>query len=93
LEKSSISSPALAIDLARAEISHMARVLVRMLRAIIIPFMSDEKLIRKEGMTKEEIELLANEIPKRDVFFPQLTLMQGIDRREEKIDFLDEKIG
>jgi phosphate:Na+ symporter len=55
--------------------------------------MSDEKLIRKEGMTKEEIELLINEIPTRDEFFPQLTLMQGIDRREEKIDFLDEKIG
>jgi phosphate:Na+ symporter len=93
LDESSISSPALAIDLARAEISHMARVLVRMLRAVIIPFMSDEKLIRKEGMTKEEIELLINEIPTRDEFFPQLTLMQGIERREEKIDFLDEKIG
>ena len=55
LDESTISSPALAIDLARAEISLMARTLGRMLRAIIIPFMSDEKFIRKEGLTKEEI--------------------------------------
>jgi phosphate:Na+ symporter len=93
LDESTISSPALAIDLARAEISLMARTLGRMLRAVIIPFMSDEKFIRKEGLTKEEIELLIKEIPTQDEFFPQFTLLEGIDMREEKIDFLDEKVG
>ncbi|MFC1828610.1 Na/Pi cotransporter family protein [Thermodesulfobacteriota bacterium] len=93
LDEESISTPALAVDLARAEISRMAKVLGRMLRAIIIPFMSDEKLIRKEGLTQEETELLIKEIPKQDEFFPQLTLLEGIDMREEKIDFLDEKIN
>jgi phosphate:Na+ symporter len=93
LDESTISSPALAIDLARAEISLMARTLGRMLRAVIIPFMSDEKFIRKEGLTREEIELLIKEIPTQDEFFPQFTLLEGIDMREEKIDFLDEKVG
>ncbi|MBW2193427.1 MAG: Na/Pi cotransporter family protein, partial [Deltaproteobacteria bacterium] len=93
LDEESISTPALAVDLARAEISRMAKILGRMLRAIIIPFMSDEKLIRKEGLSREETELLIKEIPKQDAFFPQLTLLEGIDMREEKIDFLDEKIN
>jgi phosphate:Na+ symporter len=93
LDESTISSPALAIDLARAEISLMARTLGRMLRAVIIPFMSDEKFIRKEGLAKEEIALLIKEIPTQDEFFPQFTLLEGIDMREEKIDFLDEKVG
>ena len=93
LDESTISSPALAIDLARAEISLMARTLGRMLRAVIIPLMSDEKFIRKEGLTREETELLIKEIPTRDEFFPQFTLLEGIDMREEKIDFLDEKVG
>ncbi len=93
LDESSISTPALAIDLARAEISLMARTLGRMLRAIIIPFMSDEKFIRMEGLTREEIKLLIKEIPTQDEFYPQLTLLEGIDLREDKIDFLDEKVG
>ena len=92
LDESSISSPALAIDLARHEISRIAEILGRMLRAIIIPFMSDEILIRKEGHSREETELLIKEIPTRDHFNPRLTLMEGIDRREEEIDFLDEKL-
>ena len=92
LDPSSISSPALAIDLARHEISRIAVILGRMLRAIIIPFMSDEKLIRNEGHSQEETELLIKEIPTRDHFNPRLTLMEGIDRREEEIDFLDEKL-
>jgi phosphate:Na+ symporter len=93
LDETSFSSPALAIDLARAEVSHMAETLGIMLKAIIIPFMSDETLIRKEGLTKEEMELLIKEIPTQDELLPQLTLLEGIDRREEEIDFLDEKIG
>ncbi len=93
LDEGSLSSPALAIDLARREISRMAEILGKMLRAIIIPFMSDERLIRKENLSREEADLLIREIPTRDETFPQLTLLEGIDLREERIDFLDEKVS
>jgi len=92
LDDNVISSPALALDLARTEISRMAKLLGRMMRAIIIPYMSDKRLIAEEGVSKEEIDLLIREIPTRDEFFSQLTLLEGIDMREEKIDFLDEKV-
>ena len=93
LEEGSISTPAIAIDLARSEISRMAKLLERMLRAIIIPFMSDANLIKKQELPKEEINLLLEEIPTRDEIYPQLSLLEGLDMREEKIDFLEEKIG
>lgn len=93
LDESMISTPDFAIGLARTEISRMAKILGRMLRAIIIPFVSDERQIRKEGLSKTETELLLSEIPKTDEFFSELTLIEGIDMREAKIDFLDEKIG
>jgi len=93
LDEKSIATPALAIDLARAEISRVANLLERMLRAVIIPFMSDERLISQERLEKEEKELLLKEIPKRDEIFPQLTLLEGIDMREDEIDFLEEKIN
>jgi len=93
LDESSISSPALAIELARRELSHMAGTLGRMLRAVIIPFMSDEKLIRKKSLPRDEIDLLIKEIPKRDERHPQLTILEGIDMREEKLDFLNDRIG
>ncbi len=93
LDKSSVSTPAIAIDLARAEMSRMAKLLGRMLRAIIIPFMSDEELIKKEVTSKDEAKLLVEEIPKKDEIFPQLSLLEGIDMREEKIDFLEEEIS
>ena len=93
LDEGSLSSPAVAIELARRELSHMAGTLGRMLRAVIVPFISDEKLIRKKPLAKEEIELLIKEIPKRDERHPQLTLLEGIDMREEKLDFLNDRIG
>jgi len=93
LDEGCISTPSLAIDLARKEISRMAKLLGRMLRAVIIPFMSDEELITKEVSSKDEAKLLVKEIPKRDEIFPHLSLLEGITMREEKIDFLDEKIG
>jgi phosphate:Na+ symporter len=93
LEESSISTPAIALDLARSEISRMAKILGRMLGAIIIPFMSDANLIKKQGLPKEETDLLLKEIPTRDEIYPQLTLLEGLDMREEKIDFLEEKVG
>ena len=72
LDESQITTPAIALDLARTEIARMAKLLGRMQRAIIIPFLSDE--------------------PHRDEFFPQLSLPDGIEMREEKINFLQEKI-
>jgi phosphate:Na+ symporter len=71
----------------------MAGTLGRMLKAVIIPFISDEKFIRKKPLTKEEIELLIKDIPTRDEHHPQLTLLEGIDMREEKLDFLNDRIG
>jgi len=91
LDDNCISTPALAISLARAEIARMAKLLGRMLNAIIIPFMSDKKLIKKEESINDEADLFINEIPTQDEFFPQLTLIEGLDMREEKIDYLEEK--
>ena len=88
-----ISTPDFAIGLARTEISRMAKILERMLRAIIIPFMSDERFIKREGLTKEDADLLVEEIPKKDEIFPELSLLEGIDMREEKLDYLEEKVG
>jgi len=93
LDDSMIETPEFAIDLARTEVSRMANILGRMLRAIIVPFISDPKLINRDVYHKEEAGLLVEEIPTRDEIFPQLTLIEGIDMREKKIDFLDEKIG
>lgn len=92
LDYSIISTAPLAINLARTEISRMAKLLERMLRAIIIPFISDTKWINRGASTKDEAGLLVREVPTRDEFFPQLSLLEGIDMREEKIDFLEEKI-
>jgi phosphate:Na+ symporter len=92
LDESMISTPDFAIGLTRTEISRMAKILGRMLRAIIIPFMSNAKLISREVKKKSEADLLLKEIPTQDEVFPELTLLGGIDMREEKIDFLDEKI-
>jgi len=72
LDETKILTPAIAIDLARTEIARMAKLLGRMQRAIIIPFLSDE--------------------PRRDEFFPQLSLFEGIEMREKKINFLQERI-
>jgi phosphate:Na+ symporter len=92
LDEGMIETPEFAINLARSEISRMAKLLGRMLRAIIIPFMSDATLINRDVKHKEEANLFIKEIPTQDEIFPELTLMEGIDMREEKIDFLDEKI-
>jgi len=93
LDDSLISTPPMAIDVARTEIARMAKLIHRMLRAIIVPFMSDARWISKTADSKEEADMLVKEIPTRDEFFPELSLLEGIDMREEKIDFLEEKIG
>ncbi|MBN2059805.1 MAG: Na/Pi cotransporter family protein [Deltaproteobacteria bacterium] len=92
LDENSLSSPAMAIELARREISHMAEIVGRMLRAIIIPFVSDEKWIKRESLGSDEKELLLREIPVMDERHPNLTLFEALDMREEKIDFLNDKI-
>jgi phosphate:Na+ symporter len=92
LDQQSIVSPAVAIDLARKEISNMAQLVGRMLRASIIPFMSDEKLISKEADTVDEASILVSEIPTQDEFYPELSLIEGIQMREDKINFFQAKI-
>jgi phosphate:Na+ symporter len=92
LDESMIGTPDFAINLARAEISRMAILLGRILRAVIIPFISDPNWINRDVSVKDEATLFVKEIPTRDEVFPEMTLLEGIDMREEKIDFLDEKI-
>ncbi len=73
LDDAIINTPAIALQLATAEIARMAKILGRMHRAAMIPFISDE--------------------PKRDEIYPeQLSLLQGIEMREKKINFLEERI-
>jgi phosphate:Na+ symporter len=93
LDDAILDTPSLAIDLARLEISRMAKLLGRMLNAIIIPFVSDKRYISKQKNADEETRLLLQEIPTRDAIHPDLTLREGIDMREQKLDFLSEKIG
>jgi len=72
LDDDVISIPALAIDLARSEILRMAKIIGRMLEAVIEPFTTNE--------------------PLQDKIYPQLSLVEGIEMREEKLDYLDERI-
>ncbi len=92
LDDSTITSPAVAIELARSELSYMAQILGRMLRGVIIPFISDRKWIQKEDLSEEEKEQLIKEIPVRDERHPSLSLREALDMREEYIDFLNDKI-
>lgn len=72
LDEKELTTPAIAIDLSHAEVGRMAKILRRMLRAIIHPLLRDE-----EG---------------RDNIHAHLTIIQGIEMREEKIDFLEKKV-
>lgn len=92
-DEAMLKTPSLAIDLARSEISRMAKLLGRMLTAVIIPFVSDEKHIYSCTYKDCERKLLISEIPTRDAVFPELSLIEGIDLREKKIDYLEEKIS
>ncbi len=92
LDENKIVSPAMAIDLIRTEISLMAKIVGRMLRASIVPFMSDKRLIFKEARDADEADMLVREIPTRDEFYPELSLIEGIEMRERKVNFLQEKI-
>ncbi len=72
LDDSAIETPALALDLARAEINRMAKITKRMLNGFIKPFLEDD--------------------PGHDPVHPQLTVIEGIEMRETKIDFLEKKV-
>jgi phosphate:Na+ symporter len=63
-----------------------------MLRAIIIPFVSDEKFIRREKLYPEEITLLIGLVPRQDETYPELSLLEGVDRRETTIDNMEEEL-
>jgi len=71
LDEKVLSTPSIAIDLTQAEVGRMAKILRRMLRAIIYPIFNDE-----DGT---------------DNIHKHLTIIEGIELREEKIDFLHEK--
>jgi phosphate:Na+ symporter len=92
IEKAVLGTPSLAIDLARAEMARMAKLLGRMLDAVIIPFLSDERHIATPKMSREERQMLLREIPRQDAYHPKLTLMEGLDLREEKIDYLQKEL-
>lgn len=72
LDDSAIETPALALDLARAEIDRMAKITNRMLDGFIKPFLEEE--------------------PGDDPIHPQLTVIEGVEMRERKIDFLEKKV-
>ncbi len=72
LDDSMISTPALAIELVHAEIARMAKIVYRMHRAVIYPFVSKKK--------------------HHDTIYPHLSLLDGIEMREQKINFLEKKI-
>ena len=73
LDDAVLTTPAMALDLARTEVARMAKLLRRMLRAVIVPFFTNE--------------------PQEDEYFPPLSLVDGINMREDKLDFLEEKIS
>ncbi len=93
IEDSMLDTPPLAIDLARREMSRMALLLGRMIKAIIVPFLSDEDHLCKEMEKDDDTEFLIREIPKRDEIFPDLTLLEGLHMREGKINFLEKKLS
>jgi phosphate:Na+ symporter len=73
INESNIDTPSLALDLARAEVARMAKILKRMLEAVIKPFFEED--------------------PGRDRIYPQLSLMEGIEMRDKKIDYLENRVS
>ena len=73
IDESNIETPSIALDLARAEVARMAKIIKRMLEAVIKPFFEED--------------------PGQDRTYPQLTLMEGIEMRDKKIDFLENRVS
>ena len=93
IEDTMLDTPSLAIDLARAEMSRMAKLLGRMLNAIIVPFLSDKDYLSRQADIDDDTEALIREIPRKDEYFKDLSLMEGLDLREKKIDFLEKEVS
>lgn len=72
LDYNRISTPSLAINLARAEVARMCRILREMLDVVVTPFLESGSI--------------------NDPKYPELGLIEGIDFRERKLDFIEEKI-
>ena len=72
LDDNAMSTPSLAVDLARSEILRMTKILGRMLDSIIEPFTTRE--------------------PLQDKIYPHLSMVEGIEMREDKLDYLDKNI-
>ncbi len=72
LDEKALSTPGIAIDLCHAEVGRMAKILRRMLRAIVHPLFSED-----DGIDK---------------IHKHLNIIEGIEMREDKIDFLQKKI-
>ena len=73
LDNSQKTHPAIAIELARSEISRMIKIITRMVESSIKPFLDE---------TIDE-----------DDIYPQLSILEGIHMRENKIDFLEKKVS
>ncbi len=73
LDDSLLSTPDLALKLARAEIREIGGMTLEMMKNIIVPFIEPDKT--------------------KDVVYPQISLIQGLKLREEKVDFLDEEVS
>ncbi len=93
LDESSISSPAIAIELARKEISNLSLILSRTLKAVIIPFVSDQKWINNDDLSEDEKSYLKNKLPHYDERNHNLSVIDSLDMREENIDFLNDRIN
>ena len=79
-----------ALDRVRERMVEMLKLTNRMLSVIIIPFISDEKFIRKDRtLSDEEKELFIKAIPKQDEQYPGWTLLDGISERENAIDAME----
>jgi len=72
IDESVIATPAIAIQLAKTEITRMTKILSRMLDAVVQPFLSDEQ--------------------KQDKIYDQISLVDGIKMRENKIDYLEHHV-
>ncbi len=72
LDNNAITTPSVALNLVRAEINTMVKILKTMFANVILPFINKET-------------------PK-DIHHSEITIEEGIENREKKIDYLEEEI-
>ncbi len=73
LKDSALSTPALALSYAKAEVARMGTIALKMVRASMHPFV--------------------NGGPGHDAVFPYLSIIKGMNMREEKLDFLETRLS